>query len=129
MSVVTFGKFKGRLFNELPYGYLRWMILEQHTKAQLAEAELQQRTTAHSGVLIDSRVLERLELHHKRAWQRTRKPREAFAPWLARLASASLRTSPAHGGRYALPGFVFVFDEDGVLPKLVDVVQQRQYVP
>ena len=128
-SVVTFGKFKGRHYAELPYWYLRWMVLEKHTKAELAEQEMQRRMALQSDVLIEPKVLSRLERYHKASWQRTRKPRESFLPWLNRLVSAALRTSPIHGGRYALPGFVFVFDEDGVVPKLVDVVQQRQYVP
>lgn len=128
-SVITFGKFKGIPVGQVPYWYLRWMVLEKHTKADLAESELQRRTALQSDVLIEAWVFARLERYHKASWQRTRQPREAFRPWLNRLAGAALKTSPIQGGRYALPGFVFVFDEDGVVPKLVDVVQQRQYVP
>ena len=129
MSVITFGKFKGRTYPDLPFWYLRWMIAEGHSKSDLAQAELQRRLSVAHAVLIDPPVLARLKESQKRAWERTRRPRESFPRWVERLATAALGNALSARGRYALPGFVFTFDEDGELPRLVDIVQKREYVP
>jgi len=121
--IVDFGTHVGQRYTRLPVGYLKWMVNCGHSRAAIAQAELDRRGTVTPDLEVSGHALDRASLKCLAIWRRTRKGPEGLHAWLVRVAREALdQNRRDHEGRCLYLGMKFVFEEDLVWPVLKTVM-------
>jgi hypothetical protein len=124
---IDFGKHSGELYTRVPVGYLLWMVQCGHSKANIAQAELNRRGTVIPTLDLTAHAIDRASQRCLGVWQRTRKDDEGLHTWLARNAQLAHDGGLDEDNRGCFNGMRFVF-EPGAWP-VVKTVQRRKAVP
>ena len=122
--VCTFGKHRGTLWTRIPPSYLVWMINTGHSRAAIAQAELDRRGMSQPSVDVSARAIDRASLRLLDLWQRTRNrdKNEGLHAWLTRMATEALDAnlvarSDAETRTLRHRRALWVFQRDGACPE------------
>lgn len=127
--ICDFGKHKGQPYTRLPVSYLKWMINERHSKADIASAELERRGTTTPDLDISGHAIDRVSLSCRKIWHEDRAKDEGLHAWLVRVASEALELKSIDDkGRYHHKGMKFAFEQDGCWPVLKTVMREKDFV-
>lgn len=125
--VCDFGRHRGTPYTRLPVSYLKWMVNSNHSRAEIAAAELARRGTVTPDLDVSGHAVDRASLFGLDVWVATRQEGEGLHAWLCRLAAEALAEGDADGqGRLRHRGLKFVFERDGVWPVLKTVVRDHR---
>lgn len=117
------GKHRGKPIEQIPVGYLRWMVGARHGEAERARAELQRRGSVLPTIEISGHAIDRASLYLRRTWHETRGEKEGLHAWLVRKATEALakgeRRTPT---RIEYDGISFRFEMDCEWPVLKTVL-------
>lgn len=124
---IDFGKHRGLLYTRAPVQYLRWMVQCNHSRAEIARAELDRRGTVLPEVDVSGHAIDSASLRLRRRWHETaRDDSEGLHAWLCRMCSEALAQSePDNEGRIFYNGMKLVF-EDGEWPVLKTCMLHRK---
>lgn len=121
--ICDFGRHKGTPYTRLPVSYLRWMVNESHSRADIAKAELDRRGTVLPELDISGHAIDRASLRCRKIWHETRGRDEGLHAWLCRVASEALgEQDPDDDGRVFYLNMKLVFETDGQWPVLKTVM-------
>lgn len=117
---VDFGRHEGELWTRLPVSYLTWMVNINHSRKEIAEAELKRRGTSTPTLDVSNHAIDRASLRLLGRWREMQlDPKEGLCSWLTRMAREALDEGTRDSaGRLRYRGMVFMFNEDGVWPIL-----------
>ena len=124
--VVDFGKHKGELYTRVPVNYLLWMVNSNHSRAEIAKAELDRRGTVFPQIDISGHAIDRASLHCRKIWHETKRENEGLHAWLCRMAIDAIKANDCdEAGRYHHAGMKFAVQLDGVWPVLLTVMPNQ----
>jgi hypothetical protein len=127
--ICDFGKHKGVPYTQIPVSYLLWMVNQKdHSRKQIAEAELKRRGTVLPKIDISGHAIDRASLYCLDIWQATRRDKEeGLHAWLVSLAIEALEIDQQDDkGSYLHKGLRFVFEQDGIWPVLKTVMKAKK---
>ena len=125
--ICDFGRHQGTPYTRLPVSYLKWMVGARHSRADVAEAELDRRGTTTPVLDISGHAIDRASLSCRKIWHETRSKDEGLHSWLCRMASEALAEgAPDEDGRCFYNGMKMVFEDDTVWPILKTVMPQKR---
>ena len=125
--VCDFGRHRGTLYTRLPVSYLKWMVNTQHSRAEIAAAELGRRGTVTPELDVSGHAVDRASIIGLEVWKTTRRDDEGLHAWLCRRAAEALATHDADAqGRLRHGGLKFVFEHEGAWPILKTVMRDRE---
>jgi hypothetical protein len=124
--VCDFGRHSGELYTRIPVSYLRWMVNSNHSKAGIAQAELDRRGTTVPDLDISGHAIDRASLACRKLWHETRGKDEGLHAWLVRMSTAALQEGERRDGKIYHGGMVFAFEEDGCWPVLKTVMRDKK---
>ena len=123
--ICDFGKHKGVPYTQLPVSYLKWMVNSDHSKKDIAEAELDRRGTVTPDMEISGHAIDRASLSCRKIWHETKNHDEGLHAWLIRQAQNALKVDNKDDkGRYLYCGMKWVFYQDGIWPVLKTVMRR-----
>ena len=124
--ICDFGKHSGTPYTRLPVSYLRWMVNVRHSRADIAQAELDRRGTTVPDLDISGHAIDTASLRVRRTWHETRRKDEGLHSWLCRVSAEALAAAePDEDGRCYHLGMKLVFEMDGVWPVLKTVMPAK----
>ena len=120
--VCDFGRHAGELYTRIPISYLRWMVNNGHSKASIAQAELDRRGTTVPTLEISGHAIDRASQKLLTVWQESREGDEGLHSWLHRNAEIALSAGDYDGDNriYGKIKWCFSFGESW--PTLVTVM-------
>lgn len=123
--VIDFGKHKGTPYTQTPVSYLKWMVGSNHSRAEIAEAELQRRGTVTPDLDVSGHAIDRASVHCRKIWHETKnKEAEGLYSWLCRVAAEALEKEDMDDkGRYRIHGMKLAFEFEGRWPVLKTVIR------
>lgn len=129
-KIVEFGKYKGERWTRVPAAYLRWLANapEDGINVQTAKAELDRRgTNIETEIEISPHAVDRASQHLLLVWEHTRKKHEGLYTWLARMASAAIRSANSDNppDKITYKKIEFVFRHGRHFPILKTVIRKR----
>ena len=120
--VIDFGKYSGTLYTRVPVGYLKWMVQSNHSKADIARAELERRGTITPEIDISGHAVDSASNRLLGLWTGTKNDGEGLHSWLCRMALEAFRSGPLdEEGCIRHKGVKWVF-EPGEWPVLKTVM-------
>ena len=123
--VCDFGRHKGELYTRLPIPYLKWMANSDHSKKDIALAELKRRGTTTPDLEVSGHAIDRASLSCRKIWHESRGEDEGLHAWLVRMAQEALKDGNKDDkGRYLHNNMKFAFEEDGIWPVLKTVMRK-----
>ena len=78
--ICDFGRHKGTPYTRIPVSYLLWMVGAGHSRADVAQAELDRRGTTVPELDISGHAIDRASLVCRRTWHQTSEPGELWTP-------------------------------------------------
>lgn len=124
--ICDFGKHKGTAYTRLPVSYLTWMVGSNHSRADIAAAELKRRGTVTPDLDVSGHAIDRASLSCRKIWHETRGGEEGLHAWLCRVAREALdKKQIDQKGRYHHLGMQFAFEFEGVWPVLKTVMPEK----
>ena len=109
--ICDFGRHKGTPYTRMPVNYLLWMVNGNHSRAEIAQAELYRRGTTVPELDISGHAIDRASLRCRRTWHETRGDDEGLHAWLCRLSKEALaQAKPDEEGRCFYLGLKLVFE-------------------
>lgn len=122
--ICDFGRHKGEPYTRIPVQYLKWMVGSNHSKADIAEAELERRGTTIPDLDISGHAIDSASLRCRKIWHETSREEEGLHSWLCRVAREALDNDVKNSrGRYVHLGIQFAFEMDGRWPVLKTVMR------
>lgn len=125
--VCDFGRHKGTPYTQLPVSYLKWMVNADHSRADVAAAELKRRGTVTPDLEISGHAVDRASLNCRKVWHGDRGQDEGLHAWLVRVSGEALKQPKDAKGRHRHKGMKFVFEADGVWPVLKTVMRDKAH--
>jgi len=129
---IAHGRHQGKKLNQVPVGYLRWMVNVKHGNADLASAELKRRGTIKPEIDISGHAIDRASQRLLKKWKSCGMDIGLYS-WLAGMAKQALdhgvKTVNDCGVSVKYQGIKFMFQMDcewPVLKTVVVVKNQRQ---
>jgi uncharacterized protein (DUF3820 family) len=124
--ICDFGKHKGEPYTRLPVGYLTWMVNSNHSRADIAEAELKRRGTVMPELDISGHAIDRASLNCRKIWHQSRGENEGLHAWLQRICKEALEKKDIDDkGRYLWGDVQLVFEMDGRWPVLKTIMPRK----
>lgn len=128
--ICDFGKHKGEPYTRLPVNYLTWMVNSNHTRADIADAELKRRGTVMPTLDISGHAIDRASLNCRKIWHETREKEEGLHAWLQRICKEALEKKEINEkGRYSWGDVQLVFEMDGKWPVLKTIMPKKRNKP
>lgn len=125
--ICDFGKHSGTPYTQLPVSYLKWMVQCEHSRKDIATAELERRGTVTPDLDVSGHAIDRASLSCRKIWHESRGDDEGLHAWLVRMASLALNTSDVDDkGRHLYNGMKFCFEQDGAWPVLKTVMRDKR---
>jgi hypothetical protein len=117
---LDFGKHKDQLYTRVPVNYLLWMVNIRHSKADIAQAELDRRGTVLPQIDISGHAVDRASISCRKIWHETKREDEGLHAWLCRLSIEAIKANDCdEAGRYRYAGMKFAVEIKGVWPVLL----------
>ena len=121
--LIDFGKHRGERYTRAPISYLRWMVNKDHSRADVAKAELARRgVPLHDrAVEISSHAIDSASNRLLSTWRklRTGPANEGLHAWLYRFCEDALNHhKPDEQGRITYKGVRLVFEPGALYPVL-----------
>jgi hypothetical protein len=123
--VCDFGRHKGVLYTRMPISYLRWMVNSNHSRKEIAEAELERRGTTMPEMEISGHAIDRASLCCRKIWHENREKDEGLHAWLLRIGKEALSKGIDNDGRCFYKGLKIVFEDDGIWPVMKTVMKHK----
>lgn len=124
--VCDFGKHKGELYTRLPVNYLIWMVNSNHSRINIAEAELKRRGTVVPNLSISGHAIDRASLNCRKVWHETKNENEGLHAWLIRISHEALTDKIIDkSGKYKWNNLKLVFEFEGKWPVLKTVIRKK----
>lgn len=124
--ICDFGRHKGTTYTQLPVSYLKWMVNSNHSRLEIAQAELKRRGTVTPDIDISGHAIDRASLNCRKIWHETRAKDEGLHAWLVRIAKEALELKNMDAkGRYLHNNLKLVFEMDGNWPVLKTVMPRK----
>lgn len=123
--ICDFGKHNGERYTRIPVSYLKWMVNSNHSRAHIAQAELDRRGTVTPDMEISGHAIDRASLNCLDIWRSSRNKDEGISAWLIRMSAEALKTEPDKKGRFHFNNMLFAFEREGVWPVLKTVMRSR----
>lgn len=124
--LVDFGKHKGQPYTRLPVSYLLWMVNSDHSRKDIAEAELARRGTVRPDLDISGHAIDRASLSLRKVWHQSRNEDEGLHAWLVRMSTEAIKANQRdEQGRYYHNWMRFVFEMDGCWPVLKTIMPAK----
>lgn len=121
-----FGKHKGMLYTRMPVNYLKWMVQCQHSRSEIAKAELDRRGTVTPDLDISGHAIDRASLKLRKTWHESRGKDEGIHAWLVRICTEALAEfEPDNEGRIFYNGMKLIF-ESGEWPVLKTIMPYKE---
>lgn len=124
--ICDFGKHKGELYTRLPVSYLFWMVNSNHSKKDIAQAELDRRGSVLPDMDISGHATDRASLYCWDIYRKTRKKNQGIHAWLIKNGHEALKLSPNQKGRREYNGMLFCFDTSGIWPILKTIIRKKE---
>jgi hypothetical protein len=129
--IVDFGKHKGERWTRVPIGYLTWMVNENHSRADIARAELERRgTVLDHDLVLSGHAIDRASLNCRKIWHETAKDEnEGLYSWLYRMATEALEgaeLSPGTEIERVHNGLKLAFAVGEIYPELKTVMPAKK---
>ncbi len=127
--IVDFGKHRGVLYTRIPVSYLRWMVNSDHSRRDVAQAELDRRgiDSADRDVEISGHAIDSASLRCRKLWHETRGEQEGLHAWLLRITQEALNIQePDENGYVHYLGLRLVFQPGELYPVLKTVIPRRR---
>lgn len=130
--VCDFGKHKGELYTRLPVSYLQWMINSEHSRADLARAELKRRNTQTPTLDVSGHAIDGASTRCRHIWDETRMTGEGIYSWLCRTSKDALENAEGDPssiddqGRVHFRGMIFAFERDAAWPVLKTIFPEKK---
>lgn len=119
---VDFGRHKGELYTRLPVGYLLWMVNSNHSRKDIAQAELKRRGTTFPIMDVSGHAMDRASQYALETWKSTAQKNEGLHSWLHRMCIEAMKRNPdVADQKYPYKGLVFIIEDSGVWPVLKTV--------
>ena len=123
--IADFGRHNGRPYTRIPVNYLLWMVNSEHSRADIAKAELERRGTVLPVVDISGHAIDRASLNCQLILYQTKLENEGIHAWLCRLTVEAIRANERDDkGRYVHAGMLFAIEQDGCWPVLKTIMQK-----
>lgn len=116
------GKHKGERVTRLPVSYLKWMVRERHSMADIAAAELARRNTTTPDIEISGHAIDSASLRIRKIWHENRGENEGLHAWLCRVGAEALEHGERREDKLVHAGVKWVFEQDGEWPLLKTVM-------
>ena len=125
--ICDFGKHKGVFYTRMPVAYLKWMVNSDHSRKEIAEAELKRRGTVTPDLDVSGHAIDSASLRCRKIWHETKNKDEGLHAWLVRMAGEAIAENNTDDqGRYLYQGIKFAFEMDGVWPVLKTVMRMKK---
>jgi hypothetical protein len=125
--VCDFGKHRGELYTRIPVSYLKWMVNIEHSRSEIAEAELNRRGTVTPDMDISGHAIDKASLRCRKIWHEDRNDEEGLHAWLVRICKEAIEI---HGeliktqGACIHKGMKLAFEFEGRWPVLKTVIRK-----
>jgi len=119
---VDFGKHTGELYTRVPVSYLKWMVQCNHSRGEIAQAELDRRGTVTPDVDVSGHAIDSASLRLRKKWHETAKENEGLHAWLIRMCQEALLNKIDNNGAVKHNGIKFIF-QPGKWPMLKTVMK------
>lgn len=122
---INFGKYKGKRWTRVPINYLRWLINEQTSHADIAEAEIKRRGSSLVGdksVEITGHAIDRASLRLYEEWKKTSLKNEGIHSWLERISVEAYNFGYTDSEAIIYKNIIFVFKKGILYPTLTTVM-------
>jgi hypothetical protein len=126
--VVDFGKHRGELYTRLPVSYLKWMVNSDHSKAEIAQAELDRRGTTTPAIEVSGHALDRASQQLLSKWKKDTDDgkKQGIHSWLIENAQkAIINGKSPEEGVYIYRGMKFIFLIGSAYPVLKTVMRKK----
>ena len=124
--VCDFGRHSGTLYTRMPVSYLLWMLNSQHSRADIAKAELERRGTTVPELDVSGHAIDRASTDCRDIWHKSKLAGEGINSWLIRMSQEALAENDKdEEGRYYHNGMRFVFQIDGAWPVLKTIMRHK----
>lgn len=125
--ICDFGRHRGTPYTRMPVAYLKWMVNSGHSRADVAQAELDRRgTTTQDEFDVSGHAVDRASNSCLGFWQRTRRQNEGLHAWLIRLGKVAIEQGKeVKPGKIAFAGMLWCFEKDGCWPVLKTVMRDK----
>jgi len=129
--VCDFGKHNGTPYTRLPVSYLHWMVAQNHSRADIAQAELDRRGTRTPELDVSGHAVDRASIKCHHIWSQKRRLEEGIHSWLCRVAKEAIDAASEgenvvdDQGRVHHGGMIFVFDSDSEWPVLKTIYPEK----
>jgi len=121
--IVDFGRHKGERYTRLPVGYLNWMVNSDHSKKEIAQAELKRRGTTMPELVLSGHAIDRFSKHFLLVWIKDRKESEGLHSWMLKNAAEALKTGlKITDEKYLYKNINWIFDLGSCYPTLKTVI-------
>lgn len=121
--ICDFGRHKGEPYTRLPINYLHWMVNGNHSRADIAKAELDRRGTPMPEIDLSGHAIDRASLVCRKTWHETKGADEGIYSWLARVCKEALELKQIDNkGRYTWGKLRLAIDIEGKWPVLKTVI-------
>ena len=124
--VCDFGRHKGTPYTRLPVSYLTWMVNISHSRADVAQAELDRRGTVVPELDVSGHAIDRASLNCRKIWHNTSRKDEGLHAWLCRISQEALELSPPNeDGQCFYLGLKLCFEVNETWPTLKTVMPSK----
>jgi len=124
--ICDFGRHRGTPYTQMPVSYLRWMVGCNHSRAAIAQAELDRRGTPLPEIDISGHAIDRASLRVRRTWHESRAEDEGLYSWLVRISTEALeRNETDSRGRFLHDKVKLVIELDGRWPVLKTIYPRK----
>lgn len=126
--IVDFGRHRGERYTRLPVNYLKWMVQSNHTKADIAKAELDRRGTVTPEFDLSGHAIDSASLRLRWYWHKTAKSKEeGLHAWLCRMCKEALAQSQPDSDGVIFYGEMKMVFESGTWPVLKTVMPRKSH--
>lgn len=126
-----FGRHKGKRWTRIPVSYLLWMVNVNHSRVDIAEAELKRRGTVLPELDVSGHAIDMASLRLYDIYKERGRREEGLHAWLVRMSSSALKLGKPLSRddetcSYSYMGVKFVFEESGAWPVLKTVMKDKE---
>ena len=121
--IVDFGRHEGERYTRLPVSYLNWMVNSDHSKKEIAQAELKRRGTTMPELDLSGHAIDRFSQFLLSIWNEDKKADEGLHSWMLKNAAEALKTGlKITDEKYLYKDINWIFDLGSCYPVLKTVI-------
>lgn len=119
---VDFGRHKGELYTRLPVSYLNWMVNSDHSRKEIAQAELKRRGTTMPTLELSGHAIDRFSQRFLERWNILKENDEGLNSWLLKRAAEAYSLLEEGETKVTYMDIKWVFDLGTCYPTLKTVM-------